>query len=372
MADFKVLLDDLGIETSSGWCIGSRVRVTDPKGRVSKYGAVSVIPLSTDSTASGAIKGAAWGVFLGGGLGAAVGSMVGGGMKVAFELHTLEGAVLRCIAGRNAYLDIKNQVETKPAQPKPPVTTGPRRISPRLLLATAILPFPLGLGFWRRGYTGRARALAAVWTLVWFVGIGNLPAPTEDPAGVVQQAARPEATREEDERAVAASAAASNGAPDVEKMNDPMEQELWISRTQRAVREQMRDPDSVRFRRTSFKVFRDQLPMVCGEVSADNALGGRTGFQRFIASGETFGPVLEELMSPSEFCQNLEPDLRLGTLQIGRGGTGARAFLPVSRRPLAPIAHTSLNIADGEGKELADAIDLVVVTSIWKRHHFPA
>ena len=88
-----------------------------------------------------------------------------------------------------------------------------------------------------------------------------------------------------------------------EKLEDPGEQALWIARTEISVRDKMRDPGSVRFRNNRFKIFQGSTPMVCGEINATNGFGGRTGYQRFIASGENFGPVLEEQMSPSEFAR---------------------------------------------------------------------
>lgn len=88
-----------------------------------------------------------------------------------------------------------------------------------------------------------------------------------------------------------------------QKLDDPTEQALWIARTEIAVTDKMRDPGSVRFRNNRFVIFQGTTPMVCGEVNATNGFGGRTGFQRFIASGETFGPVLEEQMAPGEFAR---------------------------------------------------------------------
>ncbi len=88
-----------------------------------------------------------------------------------------------------------------------------------------------------------------------------------------------------------------------EKLEDPGEQALWIARTEISVRDKMRDPGSVRFRNNRFKIFQGSTPMVCGEINATNGFGGPTGYQRFIASGETFGPVLEEQMSPTEFAR---------------------------------------------------------------------
>ena len=89
-----------------------------------------------------------------------------------------------------------------------------------------------------------------------------------------------------------------------EKLHDRTQQQLWIARTQNAVKDKMREPGSVRFRNTRFHIFRGETPMVCGEVNARNGFGGATGYQRFIASGDTFGPVLEEMMSPTEFAKS--------------------------------------------------------------------
>lgn len=88
------------------------------------------------------------------------------------------------------------------------------------------------------------------------------------------------------------------------KINDPTQQQLWISATQRAVKSQMRDSGSVKFRNTTFHAYQGRVPVVCGEVNAKNGFGGHSGFQRFIASGETFGPFLEEMMSPGEFAKS--------------------------------------------------------------------
>jgi len=187
MAGFKIILDDLGIETASASCYYSKITFADAKGKIRTLGATGVEAISVDSTTSGTLKGAAWGLILAGPLGVAIGSMVGGGMKVAFELHTLEGETLRGIATKGNYLDIKKQVETRPAKAKEPKRKrvpheGPRTVGPGLVIGLALLPF---IFFWpllRRGHTGRARALGAAWTLIWFVGLGSLPAAPAAPA----------------------------------------------------------------------------------------------------------------------------------------------------------------------------------------------
>ncbi|MCK6103965.1 hypothetical protein [Brevundimonas sp. EYE_349] len=127
----------MGVTSAS--CYYSNITFGDTKGKFRKYGAIGIEPISVDSTTSGTLKGAAWGLILAGPIGLAIGSMVGGGMKVAFELHTLEGETLRGIATKGNYLDIKKQVETRPAKPKLPRKErarreGPRTVGPGLLI----------------------------------------------------------------------------------------------------------------------------------------------------------------------------------------------------------------------------------------------
>jgi len=190
VAGFKVILDDLGIETASASCYYSNITFSDTKGKFRKYGAIGVTTISVDSTTSGTLKGAAWGMILAGPIGLAVGSMVGGGMKVAFELHTLEGETLKGIATKGSYLDIKKQVETRPAKLKPPKKVRlqgekPRVVSLSLFIGIAVLPFIFVWLLFRCGYSARSRFLGLLWFFVWFLGISNLPAsPSDDVAGV--------------------------------------------------------------------------------------------------------------------------------------------------------------------------------------------
>lgn len=127
-------------------------------------------------------------------------------------------------------------------------------------------------------------------------------------ASVDEQIRTAERTAEEAERLADArnreiAAAGDAAVASAEKLDDPTQQALWIARTEIAVRDKMRDPGAVRFRNNQFVIFQNQTPMVCGEINATNGFGGRTGFQRFIASGETFGPVLEQQMSQGEFAR---------------------------------------------------------------------
>ena len=66
---------------------------------------------------------------------------------------------------------------------------------------------------------------------------------------------------------------------------DPSKQSLWIIKSQDAIRGRLRDPDSAEFRETRF-YSGGSTPVVCGEVNSKNGLGGYTGYQRFIASGD--------------------------------------------------------------------------------------
>jgi len=97
-------------------------------------------------------------------------------MKVAFELETLEGEVLRCIAGRGAYLRIKQQVERRPAKPRKakPAHEGPRRVSFGLLVGLALLPIVFFWFLLRAGHSALARILGLVWLVVWFSFIRSM------------------------------------------------------------------------------------------------------------------------------------------------------------------------------------------------------
>ena len=186
MTDFTMILDELGIETrSASLMANTRVLFRDSNNKFQQYGAVGIEAISTQSTTSGTLKGAAWGLVLAGPLGVAVGSMVGGGMKVAFELHTLEGPILKCIAGKNAYLKIKKQVETKPATPRKvkgpkPVATGSRDVSGPLMLGVILLPVVFVWFLFRPQHTTKATLLGLVWLVIWCIGFANIPVPPDE------------------------------------------------------------------------------------------------------------------------------------------------------------------------------------------------
>lgn len=124
-------------------------------------------------------------------------------------------------------------------------------------------------------------------------------------AQAAEEKAQREAERErlESERTQQAQTASHTDTGEVD-YNDQARQQAWIANTERAVKAQMKDPGSVRFRNSRFNVYDDKVPVVCGEINAKNGFGGHTGFQKYIASGDSFGPFLEETMSANEFAKS--------------------------------------------------------------------
>lgn len=73
----------------------------------------------------------------------------------------------------------------------------------------------------------------------------------------------------------------------------------YIRQEQDKIKQRLRDPESAQFRNVA--VYYAVTPMVCGEVNAKNALGGYTGFTRFISAGEL--QVLESDMAAGEMTK---------------------------------------------------------------------
>lgn len=70
------------------------------------------------------------------------------------------------------------------------------------------------------------------------------------------------------------------------------QQEKWfgaetIVAAQRAVRAELKDPDSAEFKDVSANYTEKFGIVACGLVNARNELGGYTGFRRFVSSGES-------------------------------------------------------------------------------------
>tara|TARA_R110002020_G_scaffold475979_1_gene715305 strand:- start:135 stop:704 length:570 start_codon:yes stop_codon:yes gene_type:complete len=66
---------------------------------------------------------------------------------------------------------------------------------------------------------------------------------------------------------------------------DRMTQSLWITKSKDGIRKRLKDADSAKFRDVRF-YSGGTTPVVCGQVNAKNGLGGYSGFERFIASGD--------------------------------------------------------------------------------------
>ena len=59
----------------------------------------------------------------------------------------------------------------------------------------------------------------------------------------------------------------------------------YIDAAKEAIKAQLIDPDSVRYRNIIVDTRSFMKPVVCGEVNAKNRLGGYSGFQPFIYNG---------------------------------------------------------------------------------------
>lgn len=63
----------------------------------------------------------------------------------------------------------------------------------------------------------------------------------------------------------------------------PVQGKAELKEAQQVMREMMKDPATVQFRRARI-VKKDGLRFVCGEINAKNSYGGYVGFQRFIST----------------------------------------------------------------------------------------
>ncbi len=71
-----------------------------------------------------------------------------------------------------------------------------------------------------------------------------------------------------------------------QKSNRHMQQLVWVEQSKDAVRGRLKDLKSAEFKEVFFNRVKG-TPMVCGQVNSKNSLGGYTGYQRFVASGNT-------------------------------------------------------------------------------------
>ncbi len=60
----------------------------------------------------------------------------------------------------------------------------------------------------------------------------------------------------------------------------------WMEKSKDAVRARLKDSKSAEFKNVYFSDT-GGTPMTCGQVNSKNSLGGYTGYQLFVASGDT-------------------------------------------------------------------------------------
>lgn len=88
--------------------------------------------------------------------------------------------------------------------------------------------------------------------------------------------------------------------------SDTSKQQNWILVSQDGVRNHLKDPGSAKFKDSFFTIWKD-TPVVCGYVNSKNSMGGYSGFQRFVASGDSIAYLEEEVADFSnvwrEMCQ---------------------------------------------------------------------
>ncbi len=60
---------------------------------------------------------------------------------------------------------------------------------------------------------------------------------------------------------------------------------IWIEKSKDSVRLRLKDPNSANFKNVFFSDF-SGTPVSCGQVNSKNSVGGYSGYQRYVASGE--------------------------------------------------------------------------------------
>jgi hypothetical protein len=122
--------------------------------------------------------------------------------------------------------------------------------------------------------TGCVIAAVVVSVLV-IIGVAEAPIPPPAPKNVTNEVA-----------SNAAEAKVPASAPPANKYADTGKQVAWVSTGEEAIRNQLKDPESATFRGVHF-YSGGGIPVACGEVNAKNGFGGYTGFERFVAAGDT-------------------------------------------------------------------------------------
>jgi hypothetical protein len=99
---------------------------------------------------------------------------------------------------------------------------------------------------------------------------------------------------------------ASSSSASAGNYSDTSKQQNWIMVSQDGVRNHLKDPGSAKFKDSFFTIWKE-TPVVCGHVNSKNSMGGYSGFQRFVASGDSIAYLEEEVADFNnvwrEMCQ---------------------------------------------------------------------
>jgi hypothetical protein len=88
----------------------------------------------------------------------------------------------------------------------------------------------------------------------------------------------------------------SESASASDQFADTGRQFAWNERGQNAIKSKLKDPESALFRNVKFHSS-GGIPVTCGEVNAKNGFGGYSGFERFIAAGDTLQVLESEMVN---------------------------------------------------------------------------
>lgn len=116
-------------------------------------------------------------------------------------------------------------------------------------------------------------------------------------------------SRNSNESTDAAKVATASDGNQGSGLTDENRQSIWIEKGKDAVKQRLKDPESVQFRKTYFHRGKSGVPVACGQVNAKNSMGGYTGFQRFVSGASVELTYLEKEVDGfakvwNELCSN--------------------------------------------------------------------
>jgi hypothetical protein len=92
---------------------------------------------------------------------------------------------------------------------------------------------------------------------------------------------------------------AADASPAKSAYEDEGKQVAWIDLGESAIKAKLRDPDSAQWRNVKF-YSGGGVPIVCGEVNANNGFGGKGGYERFVAAGDKLDVLESEMQSTAD------------------------------------------------------------------------